>query len=129
MDRRQAIALGLAGASLVLAAAFGVLTFVCGAMEVQANEPGQPANAPHCVSAFHPFALVWAAFALVGLGTVWKGPAWVAIGLGAFGLALGVLAGLSAGFYGVGCGALLLAAGLVGRRPASPSGPAASVPK
>ena len=124
MDRRQAIALALAGASLALAVTFGVLTYVCGGMEQgtswDAATNQTTSYGPRCVSAFHPFTVVWAAFAAVGLAVLWKGPAWVAILLGAVGLGLGVLAGFSAGFFGIGCGALLLAAGLVGRRPARP---------
>ena len=119
MQTRMAIALGLACASFALAAAFGALTWLCGAMEQGSStdfETGETESyGPRCVSAFYPLVPVWAAFALLGGAGLWSGRAWPAIALGAVGLALGVVTGLSSGLFGIGCGALLLAAGLVGR--------------
>lgn len=117
MRKRLAIALALAFASLALATAFGLLMWQCGRLRVEATEPGEPAGEAQCVSVLYPLVPVWAGFALVGAVGLWFGHAWPAITLGAIGFLLGILAGLSAGFYGIGCGALLLAAGLVGAGP------------
>lgn len=126
MRKRLAIALGLSSASLALAATFGILMWTCGAMEQGASSgPGvddAESYGPRCVSVFHPGAPVWAVFAIAGGVALWFGKAWPAVALGAIGLALGILSGFSAGFYGIGCGALLLAAGIVGRKGA-PSDP------
>lgn len=131
MQTRTAIALGLASASFALAAAFGVLTGLCGAMEQGSStdfETGETESyGPRCVSAFYPLVPVWAAFAVLGGAALWSGRAWPAVVLGSVGLALGAVTGLSSGFFGIGCGALLLAAGLVGTgrggddRPAAPT--------
>jgi hypothetical protein len=110
MDTRRAIAVGLAFASFLLAVAFAIVMGACGAMQASPGDPGS------CVPVFHPLAPVWAAFALIGMASLWWWRAWPAITLGAIGLALGVISGFSAGFYGIGCGALLLAAGVVGAK-------------
>lgn len=117
MDRRQLVALGLAGASLLLAVAFGVLTCVCGGAEVEPNREGDPPNDATCASRLHPFAPIWAAFAVMGGIGLWFEMRRPAAVLGGLGFALGIVSGLSAGFYGVGSGALLPAAGIVGRAP------------
>jgi hypothetical protein len=116
MEKRLAVALGLASASFLLAVAFAIVMGACGAMEQgSSTDPDVGSYGPRCVSVFHPFAPVWAAFALLGLASLWWWRAWPVVVLGSVSLALGVLAGFSAGFYGLGCGALLLAAGLVAR--------------
>lgn len=125
MEKRRAIALGLAFLSFLLAGAFGVLTAVCGGMEEGEStnvETGETTSyGPRCVSAFYPLVPVWAALALLGMASIWFDRPWPVVILGAIGLALGVVAGFSAGFFGIGCGALLLAAGLVGRQPRRPT--------
>jgi hypothetical protein len=105
MRARLAVALGLASASLLLAIVFAIMMWGCGAMEASPGNPGT------CVPVFHPFTPVWAVFAVAGGVALWFGRAWPAVVLGSVGLALGILSGFSAGFYGIGCGALLLAAG------------------
>jgi ABC-type phosphate/phosphonate transport system permease subunit len=115
MDARI-VAIALALASLGLAVTFAIVMYNCGAMETSQSSPPQPTDGTHCVSVFHPFSPVWAAFAILGALGLWWRKAWPAIALGAVGTGLGVLAGFSAGFFGIGCGVLLLAAGLVGRR-------------
>lgn len=110
MRGRLVAAFVLAGGSLALAAAFGVLTAVCGGMEAS------PGGEARCVPAFHPWVPFWAGFALAGGVGFAFGRAWPAIALGAVGLAMGVLSGFSAGLWGIGAGGLLLAAGLVGHR-------------
>ena len=131
MDARRAVAIGLALASLGLAVTFGVMMAACGAME-QGSSWDAATNrtvsyGPRCVPVFYPLAPVWAVAAVGGAAGLWRGLAWPAIALGAAGTALGVVAGFSAGFFGIGCGALLLAAGLVGRRRAPPPAPSEEV--
>ncbi|HUR24592.1 MAG TPA: hypothetical protein VM327_01080 [Candidatus Thermoplasmatota archaeon] len=109
------IAIALAFASFLLAVAFGVLTAVCGRMQAS---PGHEAS---CVSSFYPLVPVWAGFAVLGGAGLWFRKAWPAVTLGTVGLALGVVTGLSSGFFGIGCGALLLAAGLAGRPSKGPA--------
>ena len=122
MQRRRLVAFLLAAASLALAAAFGVMTWLCGGLEQgeswDAATDETVSYGPRCVPALHPWAPLWAGFAVAGLAGLAARRAWPAIALGAVGLALGVLSGFSAGYYGIGCGALLLAAGLVARRAA-----------
>ncbi len=120
MQTRLAIALGLAVLSLALAATFGILTALCGGME-QGSSVNVAANqttsyGPRCVPAFHPMVPLWASFAVVGAVGIWKSQAWIATLLGLVGLGFGIISGFSAGFFGIGCGALLLASGLVAPR-------------
>ncbi|MEA3135924.1 MAG: hypothetical protein QOC71_205, partial [Thermoplasmata archaeon] len=100
MERRRIVAIGLAVASFLLAATFGIVTAVCGGTEQgsSADESGNTTSyGPRCVSAFHPLAPVWAVFALLGVASLWLWRAWPVVVLGAVGLALGVVSGFSAG--------------------------------
>ena len=121
MRKRLLVALALAFASFLLAMAFAIVMGVCGAMEQGAStDPAIGSYGPRCVPVFHPFAPVWAGFALLGMASLWWWRPWPVVVLGSVGLVLGVLAGFSAGSYGIGCGALLLASGLVAVRRREP---------
>ena len=108
METRRAVALGLAIASLALAVAFMAISSTWDL--VQTTSSGEDRVVP-----FHPWAPIWIAFGGLGLAALWWRLAWPAIVLGAIGLVMGFIAGFSAGFFGLGAGALLLAAGMVGR--------------
>jgi hypothetical protein len=106
------VAFSLAAGAFLLAVGYGILLAVCGG-----SATGGPNDAPTCLAVFHPFVPAWAFFALLGALGLWFHRAWPAIALGSVGIALGLLALASAGYAGIGSGALLLAGGLVGREP------------
>jgi hypothetical protein len=119
MGKRRAVAIAFSIVAASISATFAVLTSFCGMMSVEGNDPGAPSGKPHCVSAPNPVAFLQSLMAMASIAALWKRVPAVALVLGLVSFAVGVLAGLSGGFFTIIPGALSLAAGIVGmqRRP------------
>jgi hypothetical protein len=124
--RRRIWAVGLCAAAAALSFTFFIMTFVCGAMQVEGNEPGEPRNEPICVSNPHPVAAIFGVVAVVAAFLAWNAHAWPVVAAGALVTAAGLLFIFSMGFFGFPVGILILVAGglMLGRRERRADAPA-----
>jgi len=104
VDKAKMVALIFVTASFGVSAVFAYGTATCGAM-IQA--PGGP---PQCNGAVHPIAVVGLLGALACTVAVWNGSRLLTGIIGGTVTAFGVLVGLSAGYWGLIAGLLLVLA-------------------
>lgn len=110
---RRAVAVGLALVALLATAALVAAGLRCGMVRASACGTPEECDAEaECVSRVHPVALPLAALALVGGAGAWRSLPGVPLGAGVVAAGAGTLFGLSLGFWGIGVGALLVAAGV-----------------
>lgn len=103
-------ALVLCWFAVVLGRVFSAMTAACG---VRVREPGNPENESQCESRLHPIGPISVALGVAAGTLILRGHPAIALGIGLILFGLGWLFGLSAGFFGVGAGALVIAACIV----------------
>ena len=103
-------ALALCGLAIILGTVFSAMTAACG---VRVRHAGNPDNEARCETRLHPIGPISVLLGVAAGVLILRGSPAIALGIGLILFALGWLFGLSAGFFGIGAGGLVIAGCMV----------------